>query len=466
MFTKPAFRISDYALRKGKGAAAETVRSGLLHRKLKRFFAADRRIFLIRDVPTVALAQPRGWCKMHSSYLLWLKLKRASRVVSRHQQRFEKHSRFVKSAKIVEIWQTAILTRRVEQQKVNYMKILIDINHPAHVHFFRNPIGLLKERGHDLMITSRNKEVAVPLLDELNIVHAVLSSQNSGGGLFALGRELVQRDAALYKVARAFKPNAMAAIGGTFVAHVGWLTGIPSLVFYDTENAKLQNAITYPVASKVIVPRCYQSWTPKHSVRYAGYHELSYLHPDRFSPDSDIAERNGLDPNCDNFFIRTVSWQANHDVGESGWNEKLLVMVTEHLSRLGKVHISSEAVLPDSLRKYAYRGKVSDVHHLMAHCRMFIGESATMASECAVLGVPAIYAANTGRGYTDEQEQRYALVANIRQLSWARLREQIEWWLAVPKHEWRARRRKLLDETIDVAAFVVETIEHFATAKS
>ena len=348
----------------------------------------------------------------------------------------------------------------------NAMKILIDINHPAHVHFFRNPIALLKEREHEVMITSRNKEVAVPLLDELNIKHAVLSSQKSGGGLFSLGRELIQRDVALYKVARTFKPNAMAAIGGTFVAHVGWLTGIPSLVFYDTENAKLQNAITYPFASTVIVPRCYQSWTPRRSVRYAGYHELSYLHPDRFRPDVGIAERNGLDPSCDNFFIRTVSWQANHDVGEAGWNEKLLVMVTDYLSRLGKVHISSEAVLPDSLRQYAYRGKVSEVHHLMAYCRMFIGESATMASECAVLGVPAIYAAHTGRGYTDEQEQRYALVANIRQLNWPRLREQIESWLVLPKDNWQERRRKLLDETIDVAAFVVETIEQSATAKS
>lgn len=344
------------------------------------------------------------------------------------------------------------------------MKILIDINHPAHVHFFRNPIGLLQERGHEVMITSRNKEVAVPLLDEMNIEHVVLSSQKSGGGLSSLGRELIQRDAALYKVARRFQPNAMAAIGGTFVAHVGWLTGIPSLVFYDTENATLQNAITYPFARKVIVPRCYQAWTPKRTVRYPGYHELSYLHPTRFAADPTLAEKNGLDPLRDNFFIRTVSWQANHDVGEAGWNEKLLFAATEYLSGLGKVHISSEAPLPRSLNQYAYRGKVSEVHHLMGHCRLFIGESATMASECAVLGVPAIYAAHTGRGYTDEQEARYGLVANIRELRWEDLKERINITLAVPAEDWQARRKKLIDETVDVAAFVVEMIEQSAVA--
>ena len=139
------------------------------------------------------------------------------------------------------------------------MKILVDINHPAHVHFFRNPIRMLAERGHEILITSRDKEMAVPLLDSLGINHVMLSVQKKGGGLVALGRELIARDLALYKVAREFRPNVMLAIGGTFIAHVGFMTRIPSLVFYDTENAALQNAITYPFAGKVIVPRCYQA---------------------------------------------------------------------------------------------------------------------------------------------------------------------------------------------------------------
>lgn len=345
------------------------------------------------------------------------------------------------------------------------MKILIDINHPAHVHFFRAPIGLLRERGHELLVTSRIKEVAVPLLDELGIQHRVLSRQKDGGGMLALGTELAKRDWALFRVAREFKPQAMAAIGGTFIAHVGFVARIPSLVFYDTENAKLQNAITYPFARKVLVPRCYQAWTPSDSVRYDGYHELSYLHPQRFSACRATAERNGLDSGRDNFFIRTVSWQANHDVGETGWNEKLLTQAVEYLSARGKVHISSEAPLPEALRRFAYAGKVSDVHHLMAHCRLFIGESATMASECAVLGVPAIYAAETGRGYTDEQESRYGLVANIRKLDWMALRTEIERMLAEPVANWSDRRRRLLDDTIDVAVFVADSIEAAARTR-
>lgn len=339
------------------------------------------------------------------------------------------------------------------------MKFLFDINHPAHVHFFRHPITLLRARGHDIVVTSRAKEMALPLLDELDLSHRPLSTQR-GKGIMSLGRELIQREMALYRVVRQEKPQALAAIGGTFIAHVGWLARIPSLVFYDTENARLQNAITYPLAGKVIVPRCYQGWTPRNrSVRYDGYHELSYLHPKHFTPDRRIAEQNGLDPTRDNFFIRCVSWQANHDLGERGWSTLLLNRLVEWLTTLGKVHISSETPLPAELADFTYHGKVSMVHHLMAHCRLYVGESATMASECAVLGVPAIYAAHTGRGYTDEQEQRYGLAKNLRLLDLEQLCQAIDALLAQPASSYQKRRQYLLADTIDVAEFVTQQLE-------
>ena len=154
------------------------------------------------------------------------------------------------------------------------MKILIDIDHPAHVHFFARPIRLLQSEGHDILVTSRRKDIALELLDELGVPHEPLSAAASGLAGFA--RELIARDLALIRVVRHFGAERMAEIGGTFIAHASLFTRVPSLVFYDTENAVLQNAITYPFASRVLVPRCYQGWTPRNrTLRYAGYHELS-----------------------------------------------------------------------------------------------------------------------------------------------------------------------------------------------
>lgn len=341
------------------------------------------------------------------------------------------------------------------------MRVLIDIGHPAHVHFFRQPIALLRNRGHDVLVTSREKEIAVALLEELGIQHQVISSKR-GSGLLNLATELLQRDFALWRVVGRYRPDVMLAIGGTSIAHVGRLTGVPSLVFYDTENATLQNAITYPFASCVIAPTCYEAWLPRRRhIRYRGYHELSYLHPRYFSPMRERALANGLAASGDTFFIRVVSWQASHDVGEHGWNTPLLRRLITKLSSHAKVLISSERPLDAEFEPWRYRGRVSDVHHVLAYCRALIGESATMASECAVLGVPSIYAALTGRGYTNEQELRYGLVKNVRRLDWNELESAVDAILSAPREHYQAARAALLADTVDVAAFVAECAETF-----
>ncbi len=342
------------------------------------------------------------------------------------------------------------------------MNLLFDIGHPAHVHFFRYPIQTLKANGHNIIVTSRLKEFTLELLDEMDIQHIPLSRLGNGG-LFCLANELIKRDIALLKVIKNYNIDIMAAIGGVSIAHVTRLLGVPSLVFYDTENATLQNLITYPFASRVIVPRCYTGWLPRNRhVRYAGYHELSYLHPDVFSPSRETAIKNGLAEHGATFFVRVVSWKASHDVGEKGWSQALTERVVGKLSRYGKVLISSESILTDSLAKYAYQGKLSDVHHVLAYCKAFVGESATMASECAVLGVPAIYAAATGRGYTDEQETRYGLVKNIRRINWDTLASNIDEILKQPESTWSSAKQKLLTDTLNVAEFITNSIERYS----
>lgn len=345
------------------------------------------------------------------------------------------------------------------------MRILFDIAHPAHVHFFKNPARILQERGHEILFTSREKDIALELLDELNITHKPISRLNKNGSFIGFASELIKRDIALWKIANKFKPDVMAAIGGTFIAHVGITNRAKSLVFYDTENATLQNAITYPFASCVVVPSCYGAWLPKNRhIRYLGYHELSYLHPDYFTADRNIAEKNGLSTTEPTFLLRLVSWQANHDIGEQGWNTELLRSLINFIKPKGKIIISAEGPLPAEFESLRYQGNAAEIHHVMAFCRLFIGESATMASESAVMGIPAIYAANTGRGYTDEQESRYGLVKNIRSLNWDYLKTAINSILDKPAEHWRNSADQLLKDTIDVSAFTASCIEQFPHA--
>jgi predicted glycosyltransferase len=110
----------------------------------------------------------------------------------------------------------------------------------------------------------------------------------------------------------------MTGIAGTFAAPVGRLIRTPVIVFYDTENATMSNAIAFPCAQAVVTPSCYKKTIKGNHITYEGYHELAYLHPNYFSPDCSILKLLGVNEHEKYVIMRLVSWGAAHDVGHDG----------------------------------------------------------------------------------------------------------------------------------------------------
>ncbi len=338
------------------------------------------------------------------------------------------------------------------------MRVLIDILHPAHVHFFRNFCAEMEGRGHQVCITARDKDRSVELLQAFGLPYQQISQQMSGAGLAV---EMAQRTPRLMRIMRTFQPDAMTGIMGPSIALAGALRlrRVPAVVFYDTEFAVQTNRVVYPLAYSVCTPDCYQGRVPGRHLQYAGYHELAYLHPNRFQPDPAALDAFGVSPDEPYSIVRFVSWQAVHDRRERGLSVKQKRHLVEVLQRRGRVLISSEAPLTDDLAGLAVRGPVEQIHHLIAHARMVVGESATMSSEAAVLGVPAVFIATTGRGYTDDQERRYGLVRHFTEDQYDMALTAIEEILDAPAPVWQAARRRLLDEKIDVTAWMTDYFE-------
>ncbi len=93
---------------------------------------------------------------------------------------------------------------------------------------------------------------------------------------------------------------------------------------------------------------------------------------------------------------------------------------------------------------------------------MVVGESATMASEAACLGIPAVFISDTGRGYTTEQDQKYGLVKHYRLDQWEEIIDTLTSWTAQDLYaEWQQRRWKMLNEKIDVSAWMIDLIENY-----
>lgn len=336
------------------------------------------------------------------------------------------------------------------------MRILIDILHPAHVHFFRNFRAEMTNRGHQVCITARDKDRSVELLQAFGLPYQQISRQKRGAGLAV---EMGQRTARLMSVMRRFRPDVMTGIMGPSIALAGAVRRVPAVVFYDTEFAVQTNRIVYPLAHSVCTPDSYQGKVPGRHLQYAGYHELAYLHPNRFQPDPAVLGDFGIGPDEPYSIVRFVSWQAVHDRKERGLTAKQKLHLVEVLQRRGRVLISSESPLEGHLADLAVPGRVEQIHHLIAHARLVVGESATMSSEAAVLGVPAVYIATTGRGYTDDEERRYGLVRHFTEDKYDLALSAVEEISAEPAETWRTARQRLLDEKIDVTAWMIDYFE-------
>lgn len=335
------------------------------------------------------------------------------------------------------------------------MKILIDILHPAHVHFFRNFIKEIEKKGHEILVTARKKDIALDLLELYNIKYIKLS--NFKPGLFDLSLELIKRNFKFYKIAKKFKPDVIMGLMGPTIATAGLFLKTKKIVFWDTENSKLSNLVVYPLVDYVITPSCYEAKVHGNHIKYAGYHELSYLHPKRFKPNAKVLKKHGLKKGEKYFILRFVSWGTYHERKEEGFFDK--VGFVKSLEKYGKVFITSELSLPKELEKNKIKIPYNELHDFLAFASLYIGESATVASESAILGVPAIYVSTSRRGYTNEQEKKYGLVFNFSNQESA-MKKALELLKKKNlKKEWAKKRDAMLKDKIDVTKFVMDFVE-------
>lgn len=336
------------------------------------------------------------------------------------------------------------------------MRILVSMQHPADVHFFRNALELLDQQGHEIRVTVREKDILLDLLDHYDVDHTLLAGPAET--FLELASVQARYELDVFREVRRFEPDVITAVSEPAVAHAGVLTDTPSVVFSDTEHATVQNALAYPFADRVVTPECYREDIGAKQVRYPGYQELAYLYPDRFTPDKRIREVVVDDPENPFVVLRLVSWNSAHDIGHSGFRDSSEVV--SKLERAGvEVKISAEGPLPPSIESKRLNIPSDRIHDVLASADLFLGESATMAAESAILGTPAVYVSTIRLGYLDELESSYGLVSNHSGSN--RQERGVETALELLSEEttlWTERRNELLTETVDTTDVIVDQL--------
>jgi len=342
------------------------------------------------------------------------------------------------------------------------MRVLIDINHPAQVHFFKNLVFRLRARGDRVLVTARDKDVTLRLLRAIGIRHVCLSRQRSG--MPAMGMELARRIRKLLAAARRFRPDVLVARGGVTIGVPGALLGIPRLVFHDTEHSRLERALSLPLATAVCTGEGYLGDHGRRQKRFAAVPVMAYVAPSVFEPDAAPLRRAGIDPYEPYIVLRAVSWQAVHDRGVTRPSQDVLQDAVHRLSRFGRVIVTSESPLPPSMADFHNPVPVEHMHDLLAFASCYVGEGGSMASEAAALGTPAVFCnpLRAGCGCILHLERTYGLVRTVDALPDGLA--VAERWLADPDlaATWRERRQRLLADGVDVNAFMLRTLEEVA----
>jgi predicted glycosyltransferase/VanZ family protein len=347
------------------------------------------------------------------------------------------------------------------------MRFLFHINHPAQYHLFKQVLSRLKKGNHEVLIITRNKDVLTQLLHNdgvefINTTHRTDRESN----LFSLFINFILQYRKVKKHIKEFEPDLM--LGTSFT--LPWISKklkIPFLNFVedDAQVIPLYAKLSFPFSTYIVTPHVCQlgKWEKK-KVGYNGYHELAFLRPEQFSPSKEIAEKY-IDLNKRNFLLRFTAFNAHHDYGKRGVDLKTAKKLVGYLEQFGSVKISSEKPLESIFEEYRLSINPNDIHHVMAHCDLVIGDSQSMAMEAACLGIPSVRLNDyAGRiSVLEELEKRYQLTHSysVRQKDdfFEKIKSLVEAKDTSSIYEFR--KNKMLEDKIDVNAFIYWLVSNF-----
>jgi uncharacterized protein len=291
------------------------------------------------------------------------------------------------------------------------MRVWIDVSNSPQVLFFRPLISLLRARGHEVEVTTRDYAQTLELLELHGISYDVVGPRHGGAEAWSKARAMAGRLRAL----RSWASNRGFDLAFSHASHelplVARSLGLRSSYAFDYEFARVQHTFGSRAARRVIVPEA----IPQERLdrlgartskvrRYPGLKEEYYLAG--LEPDPSVVDDLGLDRKSVIAVVRTppeVSLYHRHGnplfadllrrLGSSdGVQAVVLPRTAEQRSSIAALALPS-LVLPE---------RAVDAQSLVALADLVVSAGGTMNREAVALGVPA-YTTFAGRvGAVDE----------------------------------------------------------------
>jgi len=268
--------------------------------------------------------------------------------------------------------------------------VIIDITHYPHVNFYKYAIKSLKERNINVYIVIRPRGKLVSIFQkECPDVPFVLIGRYRKK-IFGKIFDMVERDMALLRYLSKRKFDVGTGVGSINLTHVTHFLKKPSIMFEDDLEYKLGYHLYSPFATRIIMPKCIPS-RGKKLLKYNGFKELAYLHPNHFKPDRKALDPYDLDPYEYVFIREMLNVSLNYRWAEMGKPSKIL----DYLKDMDlKILLSIEDKSLINLFKehcIILKEPVEDIHSLLHFASLTISSGDSMARESCLVGTPAIY---------------------------------------------------------------------------
>ena len=285
------------------------------------------------------------------------------------------------------------------------MRVWIDVSNSPQVPFFRPLIALLRDRGHEVSVTTREYAQTTELLSLHGIQHDVVGPRHGGARAAGKARAMGGRLRALRGYARRQHFDIALAHASHELPMVARSLNVPSAYAFDYEFARVQHGFGCRAARRVVVPdaipqdRLDRLGARAAKVRrYPGLKEEYYLHG--FVPDPSVLDLLEVDRDRVLVVVRTPP-----DV--SLYHREANPLFGDVVERLGRDTHVHAVVLPrttEQRAEIAGRGLPSvlvpesavDAQSLVALSDLVVSAGGTMNREAVALGVP-VYTTFAGR---------------------------------------------------------------------
>jgi predicted glycosyltransferase len=291
------------------------------------------------------------------------------------------------------------------------VRVWIDVSNSPQVPFFLPLVALLRQRGHEVRVTTRDYAQTLELLTLHGIEHEVVGPGHGGAEALGKARALAGRLRALRRWARPLSIDLALSHASHELPLVARSLEIPTAYGFDYEFARVQHGLGCRAATRVVVPEA----IPQERLdplgararkvrRFPGLEEEYYLAG--FTPDRSLLDELGVEPDRALVVVRTppeVSLYHRH--GNPLFGDVLRRLGADPAVRaivLPRTEEQREAITALGLPSLTVPAHAVDARSLIALADLVVSAGGTMNREAAALGVPA-YTTFAGRiGAVDE----------------------------------------------------------------